>query len=570
MTRPWLAHYPQGVPADISTDGYASLTDLLDRACKQYSSRTALTAMGSDITYAQLDAHARAFAGWLQSLGLPKGSRVALMMPNVPAYLVAMLGTLRAGHAVVNVNPLYTADELQRQLQDSGASVIVILENFAHTLQSVSDRGALKHIVVTGPGDLLGGLKAPLVNLAARYIKKLVPAWRIDGALMLPQVLAQGARLPFAAPAISMDDLAVLQYTGGTTGVPKGAMLSHRNLTANVMQMEAVASPALHDMAGQQVTILSALPLYHVFAMTVCGLYGLHAGMRNVLIINPRDQPSLIGAWRKTPINVFPGVNTLFNALAHNDDFAKLDFSGLRLTLGGGMAVQQAVAERWLKITGRPLVEGYGLSETSPVATVNPTNATAYSGSIGLPLPSTEVAILDDAGHEVPLGERGEVAIRGPQVMLGYWQKPDETRHAMTADGFFRTGDIGIMDDKGYTRIVDRKKDMITVSGFKVYPNEVEAAVAQMPGVLECAAIGVPDEHSGEAVKVFVVKKDPALTEAQVQAWCKDKLTGYKRPRFVEFRDELPKSNVGKILRRELRPDAGAEANAAAQQGQTA
>ncbi|WP_241075133.1 AMP-binding protein [Achromobacter insuavis] len=566
MTRPWLAHYPKGVPADISVDGYASLTDLLDRACKQYATRIACTAMGSDITYAQLDAHGHGFAAWLQSLGLPKGSRVALMMPNVPAYLVALLGTLRAGHAVVNVNPLYTPDELQRQLLDSGAAVIVILENFAHTLQSVSDRGQLKHVVVTGPGDLLGGLKAPLVNLAARYIKKLVPAWHIDGAQMLPKVLATGAGLPFTAPAISMDDLAVLQYTGGTTGVPKGAMLTHRNLTSNVMQMEAVAAPALHDMTDRQITVLSALPLYHVFAMTVCGLYGMYAGMRNVLVINPRDQPSLINAWRKTPINVFPGVNTLFNALVHNEDFARLDFSGLRLALGGGMAVQQAVAERWLKITGRPLIEGYGLSETSPVATVNPCDATAYSGSIGLPLPSTYVAILDDAGNEVPLGERGEVSIRGPQVMAGYWQKPDETRDVMTADGFFRTGDIGIMDDKGYTRIVDRKKDMITVSGFKVYPNEVEAAVSQMPGVLECAAIGVPDEHSGEAVKVFVVKKDASLTEAQVQQWCKDKLTGYKRPRFVEFRDELPKSNVGKILRRELRP--GAEA--AAPQGQAA
>ncbi|MEN5346342.1 AMP-binding protein [Achromobacter mucicolens] len=562
MTRPWLAQYPQGVPAEISTEEYSSLTDLLDRACKRYATRIACTAMGSDITYAQLDGHARAFAAWLQGLNLEKGARVALMMPNVPAYLVCMLGALRAGMTLVNVNPLYTADELQRQLLDSGASVIVILENFAHTLQQVADRGELKHIVVTGPGDLLGGLKAPLVNLAARYIKKIVPPWRIDGALALPKLLHEGAHLPFNPPAISMDDVAVLQYTGGTTGVPKGAMLSHRNLVANVLQTEAVAQPVVHDMADQQLTIISALPLYHVFAMTVCGLYALHAGMRNVLIINPRDQPSLINAWRKTPVNVFPGVNTLFNALAHNDDFSRLDFSGLRLTLGGGMAVQQQVAERWLKITGRPLIEGYGLSETSPVATVNPTNATAYSGSIGLPLPSTDVAILDDAGNEVPLGERGEVGIRGPQVMLGYWRKPDETRNSMTADGFFRTGDIGIMDEQGYTRIVDRKKDMIAVSGFKVYPNEVEAAVAQHPGVLECAAIGVPDEHSGEAVKVFVVKKDPSLTEAQVQQWCKDKLTGYKRPRFVEFRDELPKSNVGKILRRELRPDAQAAAPA--------
>ncbi len=556
MDRPWFAHYPEGVPAEISTDGYGSLVDLLDRACQRYASRIACTAMGSDITYAQLDAHARAFAGWLQGLDLARGARVALMMPNVPAYLAGMLGTLRAGHVVVNVNPLYTAEELQRQLLDSGASVILILENFAHTLEQVRDRGSLKHVVVTGPGDLLGGLKAPLVNLAARYVKKIIPAWRIDGARKLVDVLGEGARRSFTPPRLAMGDLAVLQYTGGTTGVPKGAMLSHGNLVANVLQTEAVAQPVVHDLAGQQLTILSALPLYHVFAMTVCGLYGLHAGMRNVLIINPRDQASLIAAWRKTPINVFPGVNTLFNALAHNPAFARLDFSGLRLTLGGGMAVQRQVAERWLQITGRPLVEGYGLSETSPVATVNPTNATAYSGSIGLPLPSTDVAILDDEGREVPRGERGEVGIRGPQVMLGYWQKPEETRHAMTADGFFRTGDIGIMDEQGYTRIVDRKKDMIAVSGFKVYPNEVEAAVAAHPGVLECAAVGVPDEHSGEAVKVFVVKKDASLTEAQIQDWCKDKLTGYKRPRYVEFRDELPKSNVGKILRRELRDEA--------------
>ena len=466
MTRPWLAHYPQGVPAEISTEGYSSLTDLLDRACKQYASRIACTAMGSDITYAQLDAHARAFAAWLQGLGLPKGERVALMMPNVPAYLVSMLGTLRAGLVVVNVNPLYTAEELQRQLLDSGASVIVILENFAHAGARHGSRAAQAHRRDRA-GRPARGLKAPLVNLAARYVKKIVPAWHIDGARMLPKVLREGANLPFTPPALSMDDVAVLQYTGGTTGVAKGAMLSHRNLTANVLQTEAVAQPVVHDLAGQQLTIISALPLYHVFAMTVCGLYGMYAGMRNVLIINPRDQPSLINAWRKTPINIFPGVNTLFNALAHNEDFARLDFSALRLTLGGGMAVQRQVAERWLKITGRPLVEGYGLSETSPVATVNPTNATEYSGSIGLPLPSTDVAILDDDGREVPLGERGELCIRGPQVMKGYWQKPEETRHSMTADGYFRTGDIGIMDEQGYTRIVDRKKDMIAVSGFR-------------------------------------------------------------------------------------------------------
>jgi len=555
MSRPWLAHYPAGVPAEISIEPYASLPDLLDRACRKHAARVACTAMGADIKYAELDRQARAFAAWLQSQGLQKGARVALMMPNVPAYLVCLLGTLRAGLVVVNVNPLYKADELQRQLLDSGAEIIVILENFAHTLQAVSDRGALRHVVVTGPGDLLGGLKAPLVNFVARHIKRMIPAWRIEGAHHLSPVLAQGASATFTPPPLGHDDVSVLQYTGGTTGVPKGAMLSHGNLIANVLQLEAVARPALKDLDEEQLTIISALPLYHVFAMTVCGLFGIYAGMRNVLIINPRDQPALIDAWRKTGVNIFPGVNTLFNALANNPDFAKLDFSGLRLTLGGGMAVQRHVAERWLQITGHPLVEGYGLSETSPVATVNPTDTTAYSGSIGLPLPSTDVAILDDEGNTVPLGERGEVCIRGPQVMLGYWQKPDETRQCMTADGFFRTGDIGIMDEQGYTRIVDRKKDMIAVSGFKVYPNEVEAVIASHPGVLECAVVGVPDERSGEAVKAFVVKKDESLTEAQLIEWCKDKLTGYKRPHSVEFRAELPKSNVGKILRRELRPD---------------
>lgn len=554
MLRPWLEQYPKGVPAEISTSAYSSLVDLLDQACKRHASRIACTAMGSDLSFAQLDTYAGQFAAWLQSLGLEKGSRVALMMPNVPAYLVGMLGTLRAGHIVVNVNPLYKPDELQRQLLDSGAQVIVIFETFAHTLQAVSNRGSLQHIVVTGPGDLLGAIKAPLINFAARHIKKIVPAWVLDGALSLSDALSKGKKSGFTPVSIARDDVAVLQYTGGTTGVPKGAMLTHDNLLANILQTEAIARPVLQNLEGKQLTVLSALPLYHVFAMTICGLFGLYAGMRNVLIINPRDQASLIHAWRHVPINLFPGVNTLFNALIHNEEFCKLDFSALRLTLGGGMAVQQQVAQQWLSITGKPLIEGYGLSETSPVASANPTNATAYSGSIGLPLPSTDMAILDDMGHALPLGERGEIGIRGPQVMKGYWQKPDETRNSMTADGFFLTGDIGVMDEKGYTRIVDRKKDMIAVSGFKVYPNEVEAVVAAHPGVLECAVMGVPDEHSGETVKLFVVKSDPTLTQEQLQAWCKEKLTGYKRPHYIEFLPELPKSNVGKILRRELRP----------------
>jgi len=563
MSRPWLAHYPEGVPAEVSLQGYASLTDLLDQACRRHADRIACTYLGTDIRYAEIDAHARAFAAWLQAQGLQRGARVALMMPNVPAYLVAMLGTLRAGLAVVNVNPLYKSDELERQLLDCGAEAIVIFENFAHTLQHVRNRGALRHVVVTSPGDLLGGLKAPLVNFAARHVKKLVPAWHIDGAQRLPLVLRAGARASYTPVALGMSDLAVLQYTGGTTGTPKGAMLSHGNLAANVLQIQAVAGPALGDLSGAPLTIISALPLYHVFAMTVCGLFGMHAGMRNLLIINPRDQPALLAAWRRTPVNVFPGVNTLFNALINNPEFARLDFSGLRLTLGGGMAVQRAVAERWLKVTGRPLIEGYGLSETSPVATVNPTNATAYTGSIGLPVPSTDVAILDDAGTHLPVGERGEVGIRGPQVMLGYWQRPDESQACMTADGFFRTGDIGIMDEQGYVRIVDRKKDMIAVSGFKVYPNEVEDVLASHPGVLECAVVGVPDGHSGESVKAYVVRRDASLTEAELLDWCREKLTGYKRPRHVEFRDELPKSNVGKILRRELRADPPPRADAA-------
>ncbi|CAM3772268.1 AMP-binding protein [Bordetella sputigena] len=555
MQRPWLAEYPAGVPADVSVDAYVSLVDLLDRACERYASRVACTAMGTDIRYETLDRHARRFAGWLQSLGLERGTRVALMMPNVPAYLACMLGTLRAGHVLVNVNPLYTPAELQRQLLDSGAQVIVVLENFAHTLQDVADRGDLRHVVVTAVGDLLGGVKETVVNLVARHVKKAVPQWRIDGALPLSRALAIGRRHGFEPPVLSMDDLAVLQYTGGTTGTPKGAMLTHRNLAINVLQTEAVAWPALHDVPGQ-LTIISALPLYHVFAMTVCGLYGMHAGMRNLLILNPRDQPALIKAWRDLPVNIFPGVNTLFNALANNPAFAALDFSALRLTFGGGMAVQSAVAERWRTMTGRPIIEGYGLSETAPVATVNPTNTLAFSGTIGLPVPSTDVAILDDHGHAVPEGERGEVCIKGPQVMRGYWRRSQETREVMTADGYFRTGDIGTMDQRGYIRIVDRKKDMITVSGFKVYPNEVEEVIVAHPGVLEAAAVGVEDERSGEVVKVYIVPRDAALSQAEVNAWCREKLTGYKCPREVEFRAELPKSNVGKILRRELREPA--------------
>jgi len=557
LQKPWLANYPEGVPTEISTDGYASLVDMLDRACERHAERIACScpALGAALTYRELDRHARAFAAWLQSLALPAGSRVALMMPNVPAFLVCALGVLRAGHVLVNCNPLYRPRELQHQLDDSGASVIVILENFAHTLQHVQAAG-LRQVVVASVGDFPGGLRGTLANLVVRHVKRAVPAWRLPGALRLAGVLRRGARLAYTPARPGMADLAVLQYTGGTTGTPKGACLTHRNLVANVLQMEAVVGPALRGLEGRQLTVLSALPLYHIFALTVCGLYGLHAGMHNVLVIDPRDQAALIAAWRKAPINIFPGVNTLFNALAHNKDFARLDFSGLRLTFGGGMAVQRPVAERWQRLTGRPLIEGYGLSETSPVATVNPTTSTEYSGSIGLPVPSTDLAILDDQDRPMPPGERGEIGIRGPQVMAGYWQREEDTRAAMTGDGFFRTGDIGIMDERGHTRIVDRKKDMILVSGFNVYPSEIEEVACEHPGVLECAAVGVPDEHSGEAVKLFLVRKDPSLTERQVVDWCRERLTGYKRPHIIEFRDELPKSNVGKILRRTLRDEA--------------
>jgi len=557
LQKPWLANYPEGVPTEISTDGYASLVDMLDRACERHAERIACScpALGAALTYRELDRHARAFAAWLQSLALPAGSRVALMMPNVPAFLVCALGVLRAGHVLVNCNPLYRPRELQHQLDDSGASVIVILENFAHTLQHVQAAG-LRQVVVASVGDFPGGLRGTLANLVVRHVKRAVPAWRLPGALRLAGVLRRGARLAYTPARPGMADLAVLQYTGGTTGTPKGACLTHRNLVANVLQMEAVVGPALRGLEGRQLTVLSALPLYHIFALTVCGLYGLHAGMHNVLVIDPRDQAALIAAWRKAPINIFPGVNTLFNALAHNEDFARLDFSGLRLTFGGGMAVQRPVAERWQRLTGRPLIEGYGLSETSPVATVNPTTSTEYSGSIGLPVPSTDLAILDDQDRPMPPGERGEIGIRGPQVMAGYWQREEDTRAAMTGDGFFRTGDIGIMDERGHTRIVDRKKDMILVSGFNVYPSEIEEVACEHPGVLECAAVGVPDEHSGEAVKLFLVRKDPSLTERQVVDWCRERLTGYKRPHIIEFRDELPKSNVGKILRRTLRDEA--------------
>ncbi len=561
LARPWLTQYPPGVPATIAVDTYPSLVALLDEAWHKHARRTATVCMGATLTYAQVDELSRAFAAWLQARGVQRGDRVALMMPNVPQYLVALGGVLRVGAVVVNVNPLYTARELQHQLNDAGATTIVVLENFAGTLADVIASTSVKTVVLASMGDLLGFWKGQLVNFVIRHVKRMVPEFSLplgDGRSVtrFNMAVAEGTRAALAPVAIGPDDVAFLQYTGGTTGVSKGATLLHRNVVANILQSEAWFRPKLDALGDRPLTMVCALPLYHIFALTICGLMGSRLGMTNLLIPNPRDIPGFIKALRDTPVNMFPAVNTLFNALANDPEFAKLDFSGLVVSNGGGMAVQRATAERWLQVTGCPVVEGYGLSETSPVATVNRLDATEFSGTIGLPIPSTDIAIRDDDGHDLPLGEAGEICIRGPQVMAGYWRRPDETANVMTADGFFRSGDIGVMDERGYIRIVDRKKDMILVSGFNVYPTEIEQVVNLHPGVLECAAVGIPDPHSGEAVKLFVVRRDPTLAEEDVAAYCRENFTGYKRPKVIEFRDDLPKTNVGKILRRELRGPA--------------
>jgi long-chain acyl-CoA synthetase len=557
MERFWLKHYPPGVPADVDVDQYSSLLELMQDGFTRYAQRNAYAYMDRLFTFGEIDRMSTAFAAWLQGRGLARGARVAIMMPNVVQYPVALAGVLRAGCVVVNVNPLYTPRELEHQLKDSGAEAIVILEGFAHTLQQVIVRTAVQHVVVAARGDLLGFPKGVIVNFAVRRIKKMVPAFSMPGHVRFTDALEAGGRSRWQPVAVGPQDVAFLQYTGGTTGVSKGATLTHRNLVANVLQLEAWVQPALTDTSRgpvpEQLVYVCALPLYHVFALTVNCLGGIRLGTLNVLIPNPRDLDGFVAELAKYPFNVLPGVNTLYNTLAEHPQFRKLDFSSLRIANGGGMAVQQAVAEKWLKLTGVPIIEGYGLSETSPVATCNPIMSREYSGTIGLPFPNTEIAILDDAGRPLPLGQPGEIAIRGPQVMAGYWQRPDETAKAMTPDGYFKSGDIGIMDERGYTKIVDRKKDMIIVSGFNVYPNEVEGVIAMHPGVVECAAIGVPDERAGEAVKVFVVRKDPALTAEALQEFCREHLTGYKKPKYIEFREELPKSNVGKILRRELR-----------------
>ena len=553
--RPWLAAYPQGVPADIDTTQYSSLVALMDEAFKKYANRVAYSFMGKDVTYARTDSLSSAFAAYLQGLGLVKGDRVAIMMPNVPQYPVTVAAVLRAGFVVVNVNPMYTPRELEHQLKDSGAKAIVIIENFATTLEQCIAHTPVKHVVLCAMGDQLGLLKGTLVNYVVRNVKKMVPAYNLPGAVRFNDAVAQGTRGTFKKPDIKPDDIALLQYTGGTTGVSKGAVLLHRNVIANVLQSEAWNEPVMKKVpAREQPTSICALPLYHIFAFTVNMMLSMRTGGKTILIPNPRDLPAVLKELSKHTFHSFPAVNTLFNGLANHPDFNTVNWKNLKVSVGGGMAVQGAVAKLWLEKTGCPICEGYGLSETSPSASCNPVTAKEYTGTIGVPIPSTYMKLLDDDGHEVTtLGQPGEIAIKGPQVMAGYWQRPDETAKVMTEDGYFKSGDIGIMDERGYFKVVDRKKDMVLVSGFNVYPNEVEDVVAQMPGVLECAVVGVPDDKTGEAVKLVIVKKDPALTEAQVKEFCRANLTGYKQPRVVEFRTELPKTPVGKILRRELR-----------------
>ncbi|WP_338768057.1 long-chain fatty acid--CoA ligase [Massilia sp. METH4] len=552
MEKIWLKSYPEGVPAEIDVSQYTSVTHLLEESFSKYADEKAYVCMDKFLTYAQVDQMSRKFGAWLQNKGLQKGARVAIMLPNVLQYPVAMAGILRAGYTVVNVNPLYTPRELAHQLKDSGAQAIVVLENFATTVQEVLHESPVEHVIVATMGDLLGTVKGAIVNLVVRHVKKMVPAYSLPRAVSFNQVLAEGGRMTLQPVKIGHDDIAFLQYTGGTTGVSKGAVLLHRNVVANVLQNEAWLHMAPQQ---EQVVFVCALPLYHIYSLTISAFMGMRLGGLNVLIPNPRDIPGFVKELAKYRVTVFPAVNTLYNALLNNPDFAKLDFSSYKVCNGGGMAVQQAVADKWLKVTGTPIIEGYGLSETSPVATANRVDIREFTGTIGLPIPSTEVAILDDDGNPVPLGTAGEIAIRGPQVMAGYWQRPDETARSMTPDGFFKTGDVGIMDERGYTKIVDRKKDMIIVSGFNVYPNEVEGVVAAHPGVLECACIGVPDKNSGEAVKLFVVRKDPNLTAETLMDFCKTELTAYKKPKYIEFRDDLPKTNVGKILRRQLRDE---------------
>ncbi|MFK8078570.1 MAG: AMP-binding protein [Granulosicoccus sp.] len=552
MDKPWLKSYPESAPEEIDVDAYGSVVEIFNEACTKYADKPAFHNMGTTMSFAELDKQTKQFASWLQhEAGLKKGDRIAIMMPNLLQYPVAVFGAMRAGLIVVNTNPLYTDRELEHQLTDSGAKAIVVVEAFAHTLAEIIDKTDVQTVITTRFGDMLSFPKSFLVNLVIKYVKKMVPPFSLPGSHSFKDVLAKGATLPEAVAELSQSDIAFLQYTGGTTGVAKGAMLSHRNMVANIQQAYAWINTT--DQKEGEEIIVTALPLYHIFALTANGLTYMKLGAMNLLITNPRDMPGFVKELQKFKFTAFTGVNTLFNGLMNTPGFDKLDFSGLKLTLGGGMAVQKAVADRWKEITGVPLVEAYGLTETSPAACINPMTITGFNDSIGLPLPSTEGSIRDPDNNPLPPGEAGELCIRGPQVMEGYWQRPDETAKAIDSEGWLHTGDIAIMNEDGFFKIVDRLKDMILVSGFNVYPNEVEAVIAMHPGVLEVGAIGIPDGHSGEAVKVVIVKKDPELTEESVIAHCKEELTGYKRPRVIQFVDELPKTNVGKILRRELR-----------------
>ena len=556
MHKPWLKSYPPGVPPDIDWKAYSSLVDLLDESFRRYAARPAAESMDRVMTFGEVDHGSQALAAWLQAEGLAPGARVAIMMPNILQYMVAIPAILRAGMVVVNVNPLYTARELEHQLKDSGAEAIILLENFAATLEQVVDRTTIRHVVLAAMGDMLGA-KGWMVNFVVRKVRKMVPPFQLTkcGGRTVTRfntALLEGRGLPLKRAPLTPETVAFLQYTGGTTGVSKGATLLHRNIVANILQTEAWFMPVLDKLGDKPLVIVCALPLYHIFALTACYMLGARRGMMNLLIANPRDIPAFVQVLKKHRVHMFPAVNTLFNAIAHAPDIAQVDFSQLVISNGGGMAVQQATAEKWLKVTGCPVIEGYGLSETSPVATVNRLDG-QFTGAIGLPIPSTEIVIRDDEGNEVPLGEVGEICIRGPQVMAGYWNQPEETARALGADGYFKSGDIGFMNEAGLVKIVDRKKDMILVSGFNVYPNEIEQIVALHPGVLECAAVGIPDEKSGEAVKLIVVRRDPALTEQALSRYCIENFTSYKRPREIEFRSDLPKTAVGKILRRELR-----------------
>lgn len=550
MEKIWLKSYPEGVPETISTSGYTSLVDVLEQSCERFAKQTAYVSLGREMSYAELNRQSSYFANWLRLQGFKKGDAVLLMMPNILQYMVCMFGVLKAGCVMVNCNPLYKPRELEYQLNDSRAKAIVVAENFAHVLEKVKHRPYLQSVVVTGVGDLLGAVKGGLTNFVLRRVKKAVPKWELPGHVRLKQALRLGSRQSYQPVNIQQDDLAFLQYTGGTTGVPKSAMLSHGNMLANLMQAYVWVRAVVRD--GKE-CVITALPLYHIFALTANCMLFIKLGARNVLIPDARDIPALIKTMNKEKMTGFTGVNTLFNALLNHPDFAKVNFSSLRLVLGGGMAVQKAVSERWEKVTGLPLVQAYGLTETSPAVTINPFDGRHVEGSIGLPLPSTELVIRDDSGQDMGVGEVGEICVRGPQVTSGYWQKPEETAQVFYADGFLRTGDIGYIDANGFVFLVDRKKDIILVSGFNVYPNEIEEVVAMHPGVQEVAAVGVPDERTGEAVKLFVQRKDPNLTERELIKYCRQHLTGYKIPHYVEFRDELPKSNVGKILRKALR-----------------